>query len=226
MQIFAHRGASLEAPENSFAAFELALELGVAGIELDVRLAADGLPVILHDERLDRTTSGSGFVSEHTSDQVRALDAGDRRGVPSLGEVVELISGRVCLDVELKAPGTESATLNALAPLGHDRWVISSFDWDLLRNIRRMSPAAVLWPLSAALTKEALDVAEELGAPLLALHHLAIDANSAAVLRSRNLGFMAWTVNDPDRAHALDALGADVVCTDNPRTLLPAQPTG
>ena len=107
---FAHRGASSRAPENTLAAFEEAIGLGVDAIELDVHLSADGIPVVIHDERVDRTTDGHGLVSALTFGALRGLDAGawfDRRfrgeRIPSLDEALDLTRERCGLNIEIKA---------------------------------------------------------------------------------------------------------------------------
>ncbi len=106
--IFAHRGASAYAPENTLAAFELALQQGAPALELDVKLSADGHVVVIHDATVDRTTNGKGKVSRLTLSELRALDAGSffsekYRGekIPTLEEVFELVGGRALINIEL-----------------------------------------------------------------------------------------------------------------------------
>jgi len=219
MRLYAHRGASVEAPENTLAAFRLALDAGADGIELDVHVSADGVPVVIHDDRLERTTSGRGTVGDMTVDELQRLDAGEGEWVPTLGEVIELVGGRMLMDIEIKAPGVEAVTLASLAALEYDQWVVSSFDWDVLRNVRRMAPRAELWPLTWIASDEAVAVALEIEAPLLALRGEAIDEDIATFLTGQDLGFMAWTVNDPRQALTLEAFGATAICTDDPRRI-------
>ena len=106
--IFAHRGASAHAPENTLAAFELAVEQGADGIELDVKLSADGQVVVIHDKTVDRTTGTSGQVKDMTLDDLRALDAGSffsdkfkNEKIPTLEEVFEKVGGKTFINVEL-----------------------------------------------------------------------------------------------------------------------------
>ena len=95
MSIYAHRGVSAHLPENTLAAFSRAIELGVDGIELDVHLSADGIPVVIHDDTADRTTNGTGNISEFTAHQLGLLDAGDGQFVPTLAQVLNLAAGTV-----------------------------------------------------------------------------------------------------------------------------------
>lgn len=123
--IVAHRGASHYAPENTFAAYELAVEQKAEAIELDVHLTADGQLAVIHDETLERTTSGSGSVAMMTMDQIRVFDAGARFGagefagrgltVPTLPEVLDWLPEGIGLAVEIKARAAVPATVEALA---------------------------------------------------------------------------------------------------------------
>ncbi|NQU30966.1 MAG: glycerophosphodiester phosphodiesterase [Anaerolineae bacterium] len=99
--IFAHRGASAYLPENTLAAFELAYQQGADGIELDVKLSADGIPVVIHDATVDRTTNGSGRVADLELATLQKLDAGDGQKIPTLDEVFASIGGQLLINVEL-----------------------------------------------------------------------------------------------------------------------------
>ena len=101
MQIIGHRGASGYAPENTLKAFELALSQGCEWLELDVHLL-DGKLIVIHDEQLDRTTSGQGLISDHSLDAIRRLDAGDGEKIPYLDEVIEMVDGQASINIELK----------------------------------------------------------------------------------------------------------------------------
>ena len=98
MHIIGHRGASGYAPENTLKAFELALTQGCEWLELDVHLL-DSKLIVIHDEQLDRTTSGQGLISDHSLDAIRRLDAGDGEKIPYLDEVIEVVNGQatICL---------------------------------------------------------------------------------------------------------------------------------
>jgi len=101
-KIIAHRGASAQAPENTLAAFQLALDLQADGIELDVMLTGDQQVVVIHDEEVDRTTDGSGRVADMTLEEIRQLDAGQGEKVPTLSEVLDRFGGKLLINIELK----------------------------------------------------------------------------------------------------------------------------
>lgn len=220
MHIYAHRGASIDYPENTLLAFRSAIELGAYGIEMDVHVSKDGVPVVIHDADVARTTGGSGKIADMYLADIKKLDAGNGEHIPTFEEVLLLTKGKVKLDVEVKAAGAEEPVLQMLAVWSHDDWVISSFDWDILRRCRRDEPEIELWPLSNGATDEAIDVAHELGSPLLALHQGFIDADVVEGLNAEKLGFMAWTVDDPKRSEELRRLGATALCTNDPATMI------
>jgi len=160
-EIIAHRGFSASAPENTLAAFEAAILAGADRVEFDVQLTRDGAPVILHDDLLDRTTSGKGPVEAISLDEIRRLDAGSwfdarfaRERVPTLDEALDCCAGRIAVNVEIKAaPGGVAASgrierlvAAALAARrssggGTAGWaVVSSFDRAALERLRRIDP--------------------------------------------------------------------------------------
>ena len=144
MLIYGHRGAAWEAPENTIAGFRRALAVGVDGIEFDVRTMRDGIPIVLHDRGLERTTTGCGNVDELSLAEVRAAAAEDGAQVPTLDEAVTLLGGRTRLDVELKRSGVEREVLRSLARLPPGSWAVSSLDWPALRALRSLAPTAPL----------------------------------------------------------------------------------
>ena len=129
-KVFAHRGASQYAPENTLEAFRLAMEQGAEGIELDVHLSADGELVVIHDETLERTTNGTGLVKDHTLAQLQALRADNHMEgfeaarIPTLRQVLELVRpGDMQVNIELKTgilwyEGIEEKTLELVKELG------------------------------------------------------------------------------------------------------------
>jgi glycerophosphoryl diester phosphodiesterase len=151
--IFAHRGASKVAPENTLTAFEAAIRSGADGVEMDVQYTSDGHLVVIHDLTLEALTDGTGRVTAQPLRALRALDAGSHFGpqfagtrIPLLGEALDLLRGRVLVNVELKAPDTASASMGAdvvAAVRAHamvDQVVISSFNPFALRRAKQAGP--------------------------------------------------------------------------------------
>jgi len=156
-EIIAHRGFSASAPENTLAAFEAAIAAGADRVEFDVQLTRDGIPVVIHDDLLDRTTSGKGPVEAVSYDEIRRLDAGSwlhqrfgRERVPTLDEALDCCAGRIAVNVEIKAspnvaivePRIERLVAGALAARrSAGEWaVVSSFDAGALERLRGIDP--------------------------------------------------------------------------------------
>lgn len=218
--VCAHRGASRELPENTIPAFQRAVELGVREIELDVHLSADGVPVVIHDETVDRTTGRRGTVSSYTAADLGAMNAGNGFGVPSLAEVIAVVAGKARLNIEVKAAAAADAVLSLVAQHPELEWGISSFDWDVLRHARAQDADAALWPLTIGATSEAIALAQEIAATQLNLLDQAVDADIIRFLQDLGIASWIWTVNDPARAVDLVAWGASGICTDDPALML------
>ena len=216
MLVYAHRGLSGHYPENTLLAFREAIAAGADGIELDVHVTADGTPVVIHDRDVSRTTNGSGNVDELSLADVQSLDAGSAEPVPTLTEVLQLIGSAAHLDIEIKGLGAEQATLDVLATFPAARWAISSFNWDILRHVRRLDGLAELWPLAERVDDALLAVSAELDCPAVSLWAGALNDNHAATLREAGLEVVVWTVNDVPEAARMRSLGAHALCTDVP----------
>jgi len=147
--VIAHRGHWGEAPENSLAAVLAALEHPLEGVEIDVHCTADGVPIVMHDHEVDRTTDGHGLVADLTLAQVRSLRmrAGDgadlsNERVPTLEEVLTATRGRCLLCIEVKPPGIERAVLEVIRACGAVEWVwVWSFVNSVVRTFRDLAPA-------------------------------------------------------------------------------------
>ncbi|HOS41511.1 MAG TPA: glycerophosphodiester phosphodiesterase family protein, partial [Spirochaetota bacterium] len=132
--VIGHRGACGYEPENTLRSFEKAIALGAHMVELDVHRCRTGELVVIHDNRLERTTNGSGYVAEKTLDELRALDAGGGERIPLLREVVERVGVRAAINIELKGAGTAGPVSELIERTvgsgGYDtsHFLVSSFD--------------------------------------------------------------------------------------------------
>lgn len=225
MLVFGHRGSSGSDPENTLRAFRQAIAAGADGVELDVHATADGVPVVIHDSDVSRTTNGTGEVAAMTLAELRQLDAGHGELVPTLDEVVSLLAGTLTIDLEIKQPGVEAQTLEVLARYRTAEWFISCFDWESLLEVRRLSPTASLWPLANVADDDLFDIAAKLGSPGVALLHESYDAAAAARFQQAGLAVGVWTVNDPDEGRRVRDLGATILMTDYPERMRAALTT-
>ena len=228
-QIWAHRGASVDAPENTLPAFALALGQGADGIELDVQLTRDDEVVVIHDETLERTTTGRGWVADHSWEGLRTLDASagrpgfGRTPIPRLAEVLELlVDCDVIANVELKTDkvryhGIEERVLEVVAASGvGDRVVFSSFNHHTLRTLRRLgAPQPLGALLSDRLIKPWRYVAEMDAA---AIHPPVRAVTRKLVVKShqRGLRVNAWTADTERELRRMLAFGVDAVITGVP----------
>lgn len=231
--IFAHRGASTDAPENTLAAFSLALEQGADGIELDAKLTADGEVVVIHDPTVDRTTDGRGRVSQMTLAQLRQLDAGIKKSadfkgctIPTLAEVFEAVGNRLIINIELTNYGSPEDGLPgkaaSLVQTYHleESVLFSSFlpsNLVLIRKLAPQVPLAILARPGPAGRKHrsahSRNVAQEF------LHPHFLDTTKRLINREHAAGrqVTAWTVNIPFLMRNLIQAGVDGLITDNPR---------
>ncbi|MBA3644409.1 MAG: glycerophosphodiester phosphodiesterase [Chloroflexia bacterium] len=219
MLIYGHRGSSGTVPENTLSAFAQAITDGADGVEFDLRATADGVPVVIHDRSLDRIRGRDANVDELTLAEIQAGAANDAEVIPTFEAVLDLLAGRLRLDLELKQPGLEATVRATLRRYPAADWVISSFDWDALRAVRTIDTSAPLWPLATVADEALFAVAAELGAPSIALYAGAL--TQAVVERSTAAGLdvMVWTVNDVMEARQAQALGVAALCTDHPAAI-------
>ncbi len=164
MKVIGHRGAVGLAPENTFAGFDIALKMGVDGIETDVQKTKDGMLVLFHDDFLDRTTNGVGVLQETSWQEVQRLDAGSwfdgkyaGERIPLLIEALEGYGTRTCFDLEIKQIGIEYAVLNMVEQLKLlDRVAFTSRDFPTLCRIKKKNPLAQVGYLTADFSEENL----------------------------------------------------------------------
>lgn len=219
MAIYAHRGASIEQPENTLAAFRRAIEAGAPGIELDVHLSADGVPVVIHDDSVDRTTNGTGKVSDLTLLELQEFDAGNGERIPTFKETLDVIAGHSKLDIEVKASDAAAAVLAEIANYPQLEWLISSFRWDSLEFVREQDPDAELWVLALAATNDAIAMAKKVGASALNLHFQTVNKEQIDLLVPEGIDVAVWTVNDVAEAERLRDIGVVAICSDDPAGL-------
>jgi glycerophosphoryl diester phosphodiesterase len=238
--IVGHRGASGDAPENTMAAFALALAQKADGIEFDVHLSRDGVPVVIHDARLERTTSGRGRVRDQTAAALARLDAGswfNRRfparararyagaRIPRLAEVLEWVRARRCAAfLEIKQPrriyrGIEAKVLDEIYRAGAQQFTtVISFHWPALRRVRRLDSRIALGidftrPLLAAVR------AKRISAGTLLPHGRFAGRRWIARAHRAGLRVLAWGLDDPAWMRRAIANGVDGIITSFPAVL-------
>lgn len=222
MKIIAHRGASAHAPENTIPAFQLALEHGADGIELDVMLSKDGQLIVIHDDTVDRTTNGTGKVADMVLSELKALDAGGGETLPTLQEVFERFGGKYLINVELKNYSSifdqlPLAVADQVRAFGlADTVFISSFNpFNLPRFHKRVPETKIGMLTLPGKAKKGIHRLFRFDA----LHPYYEDVNASLVRSEHANGRQVnvWTVDDPVEIIRLDGLGVDMIITNDPR---------
>lgn len=231
-QIIGHRGAAGYAPENTLESIHTAADMGVEWVELDVKVTSDNIPIIFHDDELDRTTNGAGPVAQASWDDIQQLEAGSWFSdgfagikVPSLEDVLEvLVELDMGLNLEIKpCPGREIETTEAALDIlsrvwdDHDRLLISSFSHVSLETAMDMAPD---WHRGLLLETEWPENWHEL-ANYLKTATININGNKCTreqveTIIDLDKPVLAYTINDPQRARLLQGWGIDTIFTDVP----------
>lgn len=236
-KVIGHRGAKAYAPENTVASIETAASLGVEWVELDVKLTRDGIPIIFHDEELDRTTNGTGLVAHTNYEDLRDLDAGSWFGdsfgsvrIPTLEEAVDIILKRgLGLNLEIKpCPGREKETAEvALDYLSQywddlDKILISSFQHVSLEAAMDLAPDYARGLLIGAdeMPPNWKEVADYLNVSTINIGANMVTQQVVDDVMDIELPLLVYTVNDPMQARQLQRLGVDGFFSDCPDVII------
>ncbi|MCZ6737432.1 MAG: glycerophosphodiester phosphodiesterase family protein [Actinobacteria bacterium] len=239
-QIIAHRGDSGLAPENTWPAIERAIEIGVDMVEVDVRMTKDGVPVLLHFERLEHTTTGSGLLADHTWEEIQRLDAGAWKDpefagerVLSLEDVLNLTRGRVPLNLDFQAVDAVAPGVAVVRDAGLSGDVVVSGcqvecfelmgaaanEITTLLNLDHL-PARIDPAEARAVAHRTVSKASALGAAGINLRHTLVDAALVARAREAGLGVWVFVVDDEERFGELVDMGVTAVTTNWPARML------
>ena len=226
MIIFGHRGAPgyPRHGENTLASFKKALHYGATGLEFDVRRCRDGRIVVIHDETVDRTTNGRGYVGHLSYDELRRFDAGLGESIPLLSDVRDQFGSLCLLNIELKEAGIAGEVKRLVLERRLERQVIvSSFDW---QELKEMTPEIPIGLLSSK-PQKLLSAAADLGATSVHPRRDLVTESLIAAAHQAKLRIHVWTVNDPDEMRRFRDLQVDGIFTDFPErcSLLPSPGT-
>ena len=228
--VIAHRGASSYAPENTLAAFDLALEMGVAHIELDVHASRDDHVVVIHDDTVDRTTNGSGPVAGHTLPALKRLDAGawfDERfageRIPLLAEVLARYKGRAHIHVEIKGHTADLAqrTVDLARACGMTGWItVTSFQKIRLEETRAYAPELPTGWLVATVDDRVLAEARGIGITQICPRAAIVTPELVRRLHAEGFVVRAWGVATEDLMRHVVTCGADGMTVNFPDKLM------
>lgn len=229
--IFAHRGFSGNYPENTMLAFQKMTETGCAGTEMDVQMTKDGALVVIHDETLDRTTNGTGWIKDLTLAEVRAVDADGRFGgkvphqkIPTLEEYFDFVKDtNMITNIELKTsiyqyPGIEKAVIDMIDRFGlRDRVWLSSFNHYTILRCKEIAPEISGGLLINCWIKDVGEYAKKLGAQTVnAETEFLLEKEIVDDIHAHGVLAQAWTVNEPEQVRGLLDNGVDYIISNYP----------
>ena len=236
--VIAHRGARCRAPENTLAAFAAAHEDGATWIETDVKITMDGMPILMHDDKLERTTNGHGAVADTSWAEIQHLDAGSwfdgsfsGTKVTAMAELLAFACAKnMRLNLEMKpCPGRAQATVMVALIEASKLWpesapppLISSFDVEALSVASQLQPD---WPRALLVDQwrdDWGDVMRQVNASCLNIDDALLTPERRAILRHAPIPVLVYTVNDPERATLLLKEGFSAVFSDNPAVIIDA----
>lgn len=228
---YAHRGASEYAPENTFAAFYLGVEMSADGIETDVRRAKDGVLVLFHDDKLERVTGCAGSVSDYTYDELLKMNFGFYRGgryknerIVTLEDFLKYFSGKdLCFAVELKDGNIEEDTLNHIYKYGcSGKTTVTSFEPDYIKNIRKLDGSIKIGYLTADITEEILDKLEAQRIGEICPKAVNIGHEKVIMAKDRGFSVRAWGVRNTELMNKALECGVDGMTVNFPNKLAEA----
>lgn len=217
-----HRGACGYAPENTLASFKKALELGVDMVEFDVYLCKSGEVVVIHDDTVDRTTNGTGFINDLTLKQLKQLDIDNGEKVPTLQEVLDCIDRKCIVNIELKGPHTALPVAKIIHEyITHKGWqykdfLISSFDHQQLAVTKSIDPNLRIGLLLHALSVHLPHIGQQFGAYSLHVNSESTTQEFVDDTHKSGLKFFVYTVNNPEEIAYIKSLGVDGIFSDYP----------
>ena len=220
-----HRGAKGHDPENTLPSFQKALDLNVDGIELDVHVCKTGELIVIHDFTVDRTTNGSGTVSELTLSEIKALRINGRIEVPTLEEVLELVGKKCLINIELKGRHTAKPVSHLIEKYilekeyKYEDFIVSSFQRDELEMMYLINPKIHLGVLSQASVTQALEWATAFSAKAIHPHFSLLTEENVQKTQEQGFKIYTWTINETEDIERIKTYNIDGIITDFPERI-------
>ena len=236
--VIGHRGASAYYPENTMAAFMAAYDMGAEMVELDILLSKDGVPVVIHDETLDRTTNGTGLVSEFTLEELKKLDAGmwfgeEHQGepIPTLEEVIQFAKGKIALNIEIKTEAVSDEAQNGIEEKAlqlvnkyeiRDYVLFSSFDYRAIANLRELDAdisTALLYEKKQSAGRSPSELVNDYNANAFNCSRRQFTRKRSREARKHDIPVFIYTVNKERQMKKVINRGASGIFSDKPDVL-------
>lgn len=220
-----HRGAAFLEPENTLRGFRKAIELGIDYVEFDIHRCKSGELVVVHDETVERTTNGKGFVADLTLQQLKKLDAGKGEQIPTLQEVIDVCKGKIKMYIELKAKGLEEDTVAAVIENNITSDVIvKSFFHEYSKNVKEIAAAKKL-PLKTGILivgnpVNIVEVANAAKADFVSANHYFVNERMVKLLKNAGISVTVWNCDNEHNINRMVKLGVDMIASDRPDLLM------
>lgn len=215
-----HRGAKGYAPENTLVSFQKAVALNANGIELDVHVCKSGELIVIHDFTIDRTTNGTGAVSDLTLSELKALRINDHIQLPTLEEVLSLFTKNHLINIELKGANTAEKTVGIIKKwvdenkLDYQNFIVSSFQEEEIAQVAQINAQIPLGILTQASVEQALEWAKRYAAKAIHPHFSLLTPENVALTRQKGYQIYTWTVNEPADIERVKTLKINGIITD------------
>lgn len=220
--VIGHRGAMGHETENTLASVQKAIDLDVDMMEIDVFKIKSGEIVVFHDDELERLTDGTGKIEEYSWEELQKLNLQGGHKIPTLNEVLDVIDGKVELNIELKGANTSADTDRIMKEYVDGKgwklsdFIISSFNWDELRAMRALNSEVRIAVLAGKEPLDAIVVAEELNAEAINPYFELLTRENVLAIKEAGFKIYTWTVNEPEDILAVKRHGVDGIITNFP----------
>jgi glycerophosphoryl diester phosphodiesterase len=217
-----HRGARGYEPENTLISFKKAIDMHVDGIELDVHLSADGEIMVIHDETVDRTTNGKGFVNQLSLPELKRLLINKEHTVPTLTEVLDLVNQKCFVNIELKSYETADKVVDLIEKYileknwNYSHFLVSSFDWNALQQVTFLNSEIPIGVLTETDLELAFAFAKFIQAKSIHPYFHLLTPENTVRLQEKGLQVYPWTVNEPEDIKKIKSYNVNGIITDFP----------
>ena len=217
-----HRGAKGYEPENTLISFEKAIDFNVDGIELDVHLSLDGKLIVIHDETIDRTTNGKGFVNQLSLQELKSFRIENKYEILTLTEVLDLVNERCFINIELKGIGTAKPVVELIEHyIAKKNWnytdfLISSFDLKMLEEVQMLNPKIRIGVLTEESVEEALAFAKKIKAFSIHPDYVLLSKENVALMQENGFEVYPWTVNSKEDIQKIKSFKVNGIISDFP----------
>ena len=217
-----HRGAKGYEPENTLVSFQKALNLHVDGIELDVHLSADGEIIVIHDETIDRTTNGKGFVNTLSLRELKTFLIDENYEIPTLTEVFELVNQKCLINIELKSYDSTDKVVSLIEKYvskkgwKNDRFLVSSFDWNALQQVAFLNDKIPIGVLTETNLDLALAFAKFIQAKSIHPYFHLLTKENTEQIQEKGLQVFPWTINKLEDIQKIKTYNVNGIITDFP----------